>query len=258
MSTSRWTRFGLSTRYGPSWRTPSWPRSPLSTRRGGPTPWWPRRWSGFFTPSSARPGRGPSSASCRRRQASRARRPPASSTSTAGRGRSAITARSPREALSEPLHRRRRDRHGLRSAHGARHERDPPVRLRALPASRLDLQRTHLRPEEAADRRAHGPADPLHRGRHRHAPQADPPRAARPLRVEPVHLGDREGEKGSCVLNVNDEVTRFRYLGAVSNVTEYFLTPVLTSLLTSASPLSSRPSTPITAWSRSTTVSPRS
>ena len=53
------------------------------------------------------------------------------------------------------------------------------------------------------------------------------------LRVDTVHLGDREGEKGSYVINIVDEVTQFEYLGAVPNITEHFLIPLLEALITS-------------------------
>ena len=52
------------------------------------------------------------------------------------------------------------------------------------------------------------------------------------VRVDTVHLGDREGRKGIYVINVVDEVTRFQHLGAVPNITEYFLIPLLEALTT--------------------------
>ena len=53
------------------------------------------------------------------------------------------------------------------------------------------------------------------------------------LRVDTVHLGDREGEKGIYIINVVDEVTQFQHLGAVPHITQYFLIPVLKTLVTS-------------------------
>ena len=52
------------------------------------------------------------------------------------------------------------------------------------------------------------------------------------LRVDTVHLGDREGEKGIYIINVVDEVTQFQHLGAVPNITEHFLIPLLEALIT--------------------------
>ena len=53
-----------------------------------------------------------------------------------------------------------------------------------------------------------------------------------PLRVDTVHLGDREGHKGIYVINVVDEVTQFQHLGAVPNITESYLIPLLEALIT--------------------------
>ena len=52
-----------------------------------------------------------------------------------------------------------------------------------------------------------------------------------PLRVDTVHLGDREGHKGICIINVVDEMTQFQHLGAVPNITEHFLIPLLEALI---------------------------
>ena len=52
------------------------------------------------------------------------------------------------------------------------------------------------------------------------------------LRVDTVHLGDREGNKGIYVINVVDEVTQFQHLGAVPNITESYLIPLLEALIT--------------------------
>ncbi len=48
------------------------------------------------------------------------------------------------------------------------------------------------------------------------------------LRVDTVHLGDRDGEKG---VNVVDEETQFQYLGAAPRITYHFLGPRLEGLL---------------------------
>ena len=52
------------------------------------------------------------------------------------------------------------------------------------------------------------------------------------VRVDTVHSGDRDGEKGVFVINMVDEVTQFQQLAAVPRITEYFLVPVLGALIT--------------------------
>ena len=51
------------------------------------------------------------------------------------------------------------------------------------------------------------------------------------LRVDTVHLGDRERRKGIYLINVVDEVTQFQHLGAVPRITHHFLVPRLEALL---------------------------
>jgi len=51
------------------------------------------------------------------------------------------------------------------------------------------------------------------------------------LRVDTVHQGDQDGEKGVYHINIVDEVTQFQFAGSVSRITEYFLVPVLEDLL---------------------------
>lgn len=61
-----------------------------------------------------------------------------------------------------------------------------------------------------------------------------PPRAdGRPgfVRVDTVHQGDLDGDKGIYLINVVDEVTQFEYVGAVPAISERFLVPVLEGLL---------------------------
>ena len=61
-----------------------------------------------------------------------------------------------------------------------------------------------------------------------------PPRAdGRPgfVRVDTVHQGDLDGDKGVYLINVVDEVTQFEYVGAVPAISERFLVPVLEGLL---------------------------
>ena len=92
----------------------------------------------------------------------------------------------------------------------------PPPRAETIGQSRagLGLQRPSIQPEEpAATRRAHPRQDPSRSGQHRRAPQTDPDGKPGYLRVNTVHLGDREGEKGSHVINIADEVTWFELRG---------------------------------------------
>ena len=51
------------------------------------------------------------------------------------------------------------------------------------------------------------------------------------VRVDTVHQGDLNGEKGLYALNVVDQVTQFEHIGAVVRITEHFLLPVLEDLL---------------------------
>jgi len=51
------------------------------------------------------------------------------------------------------------------------------------------------------------------------------------LRVDTVHQGDREGEKGVYNINTIDEVTQWEILGCVERINEHHLVPVLIELL---------------------------
>ncbi|WP_419941237.1 integrase [Candidatus Palauibacter sp.] len=51
------------------------------------------------------------------------------------------------------------------------------------------------------------------------------------VRVDTVHQGDLNGEKGLYALNVVDQVTQFEHIGAVVRITEHFLPPVIEDLL---------------------------
>ena len=51
------------------------------------------------------------------------------------------------------------------------------------------------------------------------------------VRVDTVHQGDRDGEKGTYAINLVDEVTQFEHIGAVARISESFLIPVLEELL---------------------------
>ncbi|WP_419935247.1 integrase [Candidatus Palauibacter sp.] len=50
------------------------------------------------------------------------------------------------------------------------------------------------------------------------------------VRVDTVHQGDLNGEKGLYALNVVDQVTQFEHIGAVVRITEHFLLSVLEDL----------------------------
>jgi hypothetical protein len=51
------------------------------------------------------------------------------------------------------------------------------------------------------------------------------------LRVDTVHQGDREGQKGVYHINTIDEVTQWEILGCVERISERYLVPVLRDLL---------------------------
>ena len=53
--------------------------------------------------------------------------------------------------------------------------------------------------------------------------------AGRPgfLRVDPVHQGDLDGEKGLYEINLVDEVTQYEFVAAVEGISERFLVPAL-------------------------------
>ncbi len=51
------------------------------------------------------------------------------------------------------------------------------------------------------------------------------------VRVDTVHSGDRDGEKGAYVINMVDEVTQYQQLASVRRITEQFMVPVLEVLV---------------------------
>lgn len=51
------------------------------------------------------------------------------------------------------------------------------------------------------------------------------------LRVDSVHQGDLEKEKGVYHINIVDEVTQFEFVGAVEHISESYLLPMLTKLI---------------------------
>ena len=52
------------------------------------------------------------------------------------------------------------------------------------------------------------------------------------VRVDTVHSGDRDGEKGVFIINMVDEMTQYQQLAATPRITEHFLVPVLEALIT--------------------------
>lgn len=52
------------------------------------------------------------------------------------------------------------------------------------------------------------------------------------LRVDTVHQGDMDGEKGVYHINMVDEVLQFEFVGAVEGISESYLIPLLEQLLT--------------------------
>lgn len=63
--------------------------------------------------------------------------------------------------------------------------------------------------------------------RHKPAPEGKPGF----VRIDTVHQGDLEYEKGVYHINVVDEVTQWEVVGAVEGISEYFLAPLLHDLL---------------------------
>ncbi|MFH1457024.1 MAG: integrase [Patescibacteria group bacterium] len=53
------------------------------------------------------------------------------------------------------------------------------------------------------------------------------------LRVDTVHQGDLKGEKGVYHINIVDEITQWELIGCVEKISEYYLTPLLESLIES-------------------------
>ena len=51
------------------------------------------------------------------------------------------------------------------------------------------------------------------------------------VRVDIVHSGDRDGEKGAYVINMVDEVTQYQQLASVPRITEHYMVPVLEALV---------------------------
>lgn len=51
------------------------------------------------------------------------------------------------------------------------------------------------------------------------------------LRVDSVHQGDRDGQKGVYHINIVDEVTQFEWAGCVETISEFHLKPLLVKLL---------------------------
>ncbi len=69
---------------------------------------------------------------------------------------------------------------------------------------------------------------PVHIGERR---RPDPQGKPGYLRVDTVHQGDLEGEKGVYHINTIDEVTQWEILGCVERINEHHLVPVLVELL---------------------------
>lgn len=51
------------------------------------------------------------------------------------------------------------------------------------------------------------------------------------LRIDSVHQGDRDSEKGVYYINLVDEVTQWEVIGCVEGISEYFLLPLLEEIL---------------------------
>jgi transposase InsO family protein len=53
------------------------------------------------------------------------------------------------------------------------------------------------------------------------------------IRVDTVHQGDKDGQKGVYHINTVDEVTQFEFVGAVEQISESYLVPLLARLIES-------------------------
>jgi transposase InsO family protein len=53
------------------------------------------------------------------------------------------------------------------------------------------------------------------------------------IRVDTVHQGDKDGQKGVYHINTVDEVTQFEFVGAVEQISESYLVPLLRKLIES-------------------------
>lgn len=51
------------------------------------------------------------------------------------------------------------------------------------------------------------------------------------LRIDTVHQGDQDGQKGVYYINAVDEITQFEIVGSVEGISERFLIPVLEAIL---------------------------
>lgn len=65
------------------------------------------------------------------------------------------------------------------------------------------------------------------------AERARPDTGGKPsyIRVDTVHQGDRDGEKGVYHINAADEVTQWEIIASVGKISEYYLEPVLEIML---------------------------
>ena len=70
-------------------------------------------------------------------------------------------------------------------------------------------------------------ADAAHAGVDRGAAKAGAARAPGYLRIDTVHQGDQDGTKGVYHINAVDEVTQWEVVGAVAQISEAYLLPVL-------------------------------
>ena len=65
------------------------------------------------------------------------------------------------------------------------------------------------------------------------AERARPDTGGKPgyIRVDTVHQGDRDGEKGVYHINAIDEVTQWEILASVEKISEYYMEPILENML---------------------------
>jgi hypothetical protein len=102
------------------------------------------------------------------------------------------------------------------------------ARLSTISVAHLyNLRQSTLYRRHAAHRTKTQPTAARYGERRRPDPQGQPGY----LRVDTVHQGDRDGEKGVYHLNTIDEVTQWQILGCVERISERYLIPVLQDLL---------------------------
>lgn len=102
------------------------------------------------------------------------------------------------------------------------------VRLRRISIAHLyNLRGRRQYVSQASTFRKTNPTPVMIGERHKPMPDGKPGY----IRIDSVHQGDREGEKGVYHINLVDEVTQWEIIGCVQGISEQFLAPLLEKLL---------------------------